>query len=54
MIWLLKEYIYVGLLSRSEEDLKAMMGYFVEEYKRRGLKVNEDKSKVIVLNGEEG
>ena len=29
------------------------MGSFVEEC-RRGLKINVDKSKVIMLNGEEG
>ena len=37
-----------------EEDLRAMVGYFVEVFKRRGLKVNAGKSKVIVLGGEEG
>ena len=30
------------------------MGRFVEMCKRRGLKVNAGKSKVMVLNGEEG
>ena len=29
------------------------MGRFVEVYRRRGLKVNAGKSKVMVLNGEE-
>ena len=32
-----------------EEDLREMMGCFVEVYKRRGLKVNAGKSKVMVL-----
>ena len=31
-----------------------MVGYFVEVWRRRGLKVKTDKNKVIVLNGEEG
>ena len=40
------------LCGDSEEDLRAMMGRFVEVC--RSLKVNADKSKVKVLNGEEG
>ena len=31
-----------------------MVGQFVEVCRRRGLKVNAGKSKVMVLNGEEG
>ena len=31
-----------------------MVGRFVEVYKRIGLKINEAKSKVMVLEGEEG
>ena len=31
-----------------------MVGQFAEVYRKRGLKVNTDKSKVMVLNGEEG
>ena len=31
-----------------------MVGWFVQECRRRGLKVNAGKSKVMVLNGEEG
>ena len=31
-----------------------MVGWFVEVCRRRGLKVNEDKSKVMVMNEEEG
>ena len=30
------------------------MGHFVEGCRRRDLKVNADKSKVMVLGGEEG
>ena len=38
----------------SEEDLRAMVVRFVEVCRRRGLKVNAGKSKVVVLSGEEG
>ena len=31
-----------------------MVGHFVEVCRRRGLKVNADKSKVMVLDREEG
>ena len=31
-----------------------MVGRFVEVCKKRGLKVNAGKSKVIVMDGEEG
>ena len=31
-----------------------MLGRFVEMCRRRGLKVNAGKSKVMVMNGEEG
>ena len=41
------------LCGELEEDLRAMVGHFVEVC-RRSLKVNADKSKVIVLNEEEG
>ena len=41
------------LCGESEEDLKAMVGHFVEVC-RRSLKVNAGKSKVNVLGGEEG
>ena len=42
------------LCGELEEDLRAMVGRFVEMCRRRGLKVNASKSKVMVLNGEEG
>ena len=38
----------------SEEDLKVMVGHFVEVCKRKCLKVNADKNKVMMLCGEEG
>ena len=41
------------LCDLSEEHLRAMVGCFGEVY-RRCLKVNVSKSKVMVLNGEEG
>ena len=52
----LPDYLYADdlvLCDKTEEDLKVMVGCFVEVY-RRGLKVNRDKSKVIVLGGDEG
>ena len=42
------------LCCESEEDLSEMVGRFAELCRRRGLKVNAGKSKVVVLNGEEG
>ena len=45
---------YLVLCSESEEDLRAMVGRFAEVSRRRGLKVNAGKSKVMVLGGEEG
>ena len=42
------------LFGESEEDLRTMVGWFAEGCKRRGLKVNVGKSKVMVLNGKEG
>ena len=42
------------LCGESEEDLRAMVGLFTEMCRRRRLKVNAGKSKVMVLNGEEG
>ena len=43
-----------GLVScdESEEDLKVMVERFVDVCRRRGLKVNVDKNKVMVLGGE--
>ena len=38
----------------SEEDLRVMVRRFAEVCRKRGLKINGGKSKVMVLNGEEG
>ena len=42
------------LCGESEEELRVDGGTFVEVCKRGVLKVNAGKSKVMVLNGEEG
>ena len=42
------------LCGEFEEDMKEMVGRFVEVFRRCGLKVNADTSKVMVLFGEEG
>ena len=42
------------MCGESEVDLKVVMGCFVEVCRKRGLKVNADKSKMMVLDGEEG
>ena len=42
------------LCGEMKEDLRAMVGRFVEMCKRRDLKVNAGKIKEMVLNGEEG
>ena len=42
------------LCGESEYDLRAMIGEFFEMCRRRGLKFDAGKSKVMVLNGEEG
>ena len=42
------------LCGESEEDLRTMVGRFVEVCRRRGLKFDAGKSKVIVLCREEG
>ena len=42
------------LCGESEEYLRAMMGWFGEACRRRGLEVNAGKSKVMLLNREEG
>ena len=42
------------LCGESKEDLRAMVGWFVEVCRKRGLKVNAGKSKVIVMNREKG
>ena len=55
--WKLPDLLYVDnlvLCGESEEDLRAVVGRFVEVCRRRELEVNAGKSKVPVLNGEEG
>ena len=42
------------VLGESWEDLRLMVGWFAEVCRRRGLKINAGKSKVMVLNREEG
>ena len=39
------------LCGESEEDLRAMVGCFIEVCRRRGLKVNAGKSNVMLLVG---
>ena len=41
------------LYGELEEDLRAMMERFVEVCRRRGLKVNAGKTRVMLLNEEE-
>ena len=55
--WRLPGLLYADdlvLCGESEEDLKATVGRFVEVCRKRRLKVNAGKSKLMVLNGEEG
>ena len=42
------------LCDESEEDLWSILGRFAEVCRRRRLKVNAGKTKVMVLNREEG
>ena len=37
----------------SKQDLGVMIGYFVEICRKKCLKIKADKSKVIVLGGED-
>ena len=55
--WRLLGLLYADdlvLCGESEEDLRVMVGPFVEVCSRRGLKVNAGKIKVMVLNGKAG
>ena len=55
--WRLPGPLYADNLvicGESKEDLRAMVEQFAEVCRRRGLKVNAGKSKVMVLNREEG
>ena len=54
--WRLPALLYADDLvhcGESQEDLRATVERFAEVCRRRGLKVNTGKSKVMVLNGEE-
>ena len=54
--WRLPGLLYADdlvLCGESEEDLKAIVGCFAEVCRRRGLKFNAGKSKVMVLGGED-
>ena len=42
------------LCGESVEDLREIVGRFAEVCRRRGLKINAGKNKVIVQNGKEG
>ena len=53
--WRLPGFLYaddLALCGESEEDLRAMLGRFAEVCKRKGLKVNAGKNKVMAMNGE--
>ena len=53
--WRLPVLLYVNdfvLCGEPEEDLKVMVGHFVEVCRRRGLKLNADKSKVMLSKKE--
>ena len=55
--WKLPGILYADdlvLWGESEKDLRAMVRQFAKVYRRRGLKFNADKSKVMLLNREEG
>ena len=41
------------LCGESEEDLRAIVGRFIDACRRRGLKDNAGKSKVKLLDGKE-
>ena len=54
--WRLPGFLYADdmvLCGESEVDLREIVRHFVEVCKRRHLKVNAGKSKVMVLGGEE-
>ena len=56
-VWILPCILHADdlvLCGESEEDLKVMVECFVEMCRRKGLKVNADKGKVIVLGRKEG
>ena len=55
--WRLLGLLYADdlvLCGESEEELREMVGRFAEVCRRKGLKFNVGKSKVMVLNEEKG
>ena len=44
----------IWFCGESEKDLRVIFEWFAEVCRRRGLKFNAGKGKVLVLNGEEG
>ena len=55
--WKLPGFLYADdlvLCGELEEELRVIVGLFIEVCRKRGLKVNVGKSKVMILNGEEG
>ena len=55
--WRLPDLLYADdlvLCGESEVELSVMVGRFAEVCRKRGLKIIAGKSKVMVLNGEEG
>ena len=55
--WRLPGFLYARnlvLCIEFEEDLREMVEWFDDVCRRRGLKVNVCKSKLIVMNGKEG
>ena len=49
--WRLPDLLYADnlvLCGESEEELKTIVGRFIEVYRRRSLKVNAGKSKVML------
>ena len=55
--WRLPSLLYADdlvLCGELKEDLRMMLRQFAEMCRRRGLEVNAGKSKVMVLNREEG
>ena len=54
--WRLSGLLYAHelvLCGESKEDLRAIVGHFIEVYRRRGLKDNAGKSRVMLLGGQE-
>ena len=55
--WRLPGLLYADdfvLCRESEEDLRAIVGRFIKVCRKRGLKINAGKSKVMLLGGKEG